>query len=91
MKNKVSSVDSNRRRVIERLFDELSNDVDILDDLLKENHGIDDKHDNFSLAEKAALLRNLGAQSRTHLAWIRTWLSIIGVMLGIIALILLRL
>ena len=80
---------SKHRRKIEKLFNTLEDDITVIDDLLKEHHGIDGKHDTFTFVEKAALLRNIEAESRTRLAWTRTWLAVVGILLGTVALLLL--
>jgi len=79
---------SSRKKKVEKLFNKLEEDIEVLDELLKENHGIDGKHGKFTFVEKAALLRNIEAESRTRLAWVRTWLAVIGMTLAGIALLL---
>jgi len=86
MKNKKPT--RNRKR-IEKLFNRLEDDIAVIDELLDQHHGIDGKHGEFTFVEKAALLRNIEAESRTRLAWIRTWLAVIALIAGGIALLLL--
>ena len=73
---------SPRSKKIEKLFNDLEADIIIVDELLREHHGIDGKND-FSFVGKAALLRNLEAESRTRLAWTRTVLAVVGIVLGV--------
>lgn len=71
------------KRKIKKLFEKFQNDIVVLEELLKQNDVINGGR-NLSFSEKAAILRNIEAEDRTHLAWTRTWAAIVALVAALI-------
>ena len=70
------------KRKMLKLFSKFRTDLIALEELLA-NEDATSNMRNLDFTEKAAVLRNLEAEDRTYLAFVRTWMTAIAVVLAL--------
>ena len=71
------------KRKMRKLFEKFQKDMVALEEILKQNDVINGGC-NLTFTEKAVVLRNIEAEDRTYLAWVRTWTAIIALIAALI-------